>query len=147
MDDFQTRALKNLRERHESRITENAERIREHIGYLLERIKSGRADATGMYAADIATAAGRIVASVVALDTLKESAEIMATSETPATEPLIVPIPPHDHVWEVNGDDDYECYARPGDAELGNERWRRLPECADCARRYGRGALLEVPDA
>jgi len=112
-------ALKNLRDRHESRIAENAERIRDHIGYLLKRIESGRADATGMYAADIATAAGRIVSSVVALDTLKESAEIMAAGETPATEPLIVPIPPHDHEWEVNGDDDYACYARAGDAVCG----------------------------
>lgn len=51
--DTQARELKNLRDRHESRITENAERIREHIGYLLKRIGDGRADATGMYAADI----------------------------------------------------------------------------------------------
>jgi hypothetical protein len=25
----------------------------------------------------------------------------------------------HVHEWEVNGDDDYECYARPGDAVCG----------------------------
>ena len=83
MDDFQARAIKNIRERHESRIAENAERIREHIGYLLKRVESGRADATGLYAEDIEASARRILACVAALETLEETGKIMATSDEP----------------------------------------------------------------
>lgn len=81
MDDFQARALRNLRERHEKQIAENAERIREHIGYVIKRAESGHADATGLYAEDIEASARRILASVAALEALNESAAIMATPE------------------------------------------------------------------
>ena len=42
MDKFHERAIGNLRDRHETQITENAERIRDHIGYVLKRIEAGR---------------------------------------------------------------------------------------------------------
>jgi hypothetical protein len=80
VDDFQARALRNLHERHESQISENAERIRDHIGYVLKRIEAGRADATGMYAEDIAASVGRILRSVAALEALGEAAEISETA-------------------------------------------------------------------
>jgi hypothetical protein len=83
MDDFQTRAMKRLRGRHESRIAEQAGRIKEHIGYVLKRIEDGRADSTGLYAEDIAASARQILLSVVALETLNESDEILATGDEP----------------------------------------------------------------
>lgn len=83
MDDFQARAIGSLRARHESRIAEQAERIKEHIGYVLKRIEAGRASATGMYADDIAASARRILLSVVALETLSEAGEILATADEP----------------------------------------------------------------
>ena len=86
MDDFQTRATGNIRKRHESRITEQAERVREHIGYVLKRIEAGRADSVDMYAEDIAASIQRIQLSVAALETLKETTEIMATSDEPPKE-------------------------------------------------------------
>jgi hypothetical protein len=36
-----------------------------------------------------------------------------------------------------------EHIASPHHAELENERWWRMSECGECARRYGRGELLE----
>lgn len=84
MDDFQNRAIKNLRERHETQITENAERVRAHIGYVLKRIEGGRIDSVGLYAEDIAASMRRILASVAALEALRESTEILATSDEPA---------------------------------------------------------------
>jgi hypothetical protein len=86
MDDFHKRAIKNLRERHEAQITEEAERIRDHAGYVLKRIEVGRADSTGMYAADIAASARRIELHAAALETLKETMAILETSDEPAKE-------------------------------------------------------------
>ena len=86
MDKFCTRAIGNLRDRHETRILENAERVREHIGYVLKRIEAGRIDSVGLYAEDIAASIERIRLSVAALETLKEATEIMATSDEPAKE-------------------------------------------------------------
>jgi hypothetical protein len=83
MDAFHERMIGKLRARHESRIAENAERIRDHIGYVLKRIEAGRASATGMYADDIAASARRILLSVVALETLSEAGEILATADEP----------------------------------------------------------------
>ncbi|MFJ8815455.1 hypothetical protein [Amycolatopsis thermoflava] len=34
--------------------------------------------------------------------------------------------------------------ASPNDPDVGNEGWWRLNECADCARRCGRGDLIET---
>jgi len=53
-----------LQKRHESLIAEQAERIQEHAGYVMERIEAGRADSVGMYAEDIAASAQRIRLSV-----------------------------------------------------------------------------------
>jgi hypothetical protein len=80
MDDFQTRALKNLRERRESQIRENVERIRVHIGYVLQRMDAGRADSIGLYAEDIEACARRIVSRVAALETLTEAVGILETT-------------------------------------------------------------------
>jgi hypothetical protein len=85
MDSFRERALKSLRQRHETQVTENAERIREHIGYVLKRVESGHADTVGLYTEDIAASAQRIRISVAALETLKESAAILATSDETET--------------------------------------------------------------
>ena len=35
--------------------------------------------------------------------------------------------------------------ASPDHDDLGNTHWWRTSECADCARRYGRGALIDGP--
>lgn len=84
MDDFHARAIRNLRERHESQITENAERVREHIGYVMKRIEAGRIDSVGLYAEDIAASMRRILTSVAALEAIRESTEILATRDEPA---------------------------------------------------------------
>jgi hypothetical protein len=81
VDDFHARALKNLRERHESQIRENAERIREHIGYVLKRLDAGRADSVGLYAEDIEASVRRIVSRVAALEAITETAGIIETTE------------------------------------------------------------------
>lgn len=36
-----------------------------------------------------------------------------------------------------------EHVAAPQHGDLGNDHWWRLAECADCARRYDRGELLD----
>lgn len=79
MDDFQARALGNLSKRHEDKIRENAKRIQEHIGYALQRIDAGRADATGLYARDIAASAQEIVSRVAALEAIGEAVGILET--------------------------------------------------------------------
>jgi hypothetical protein len=81
MDDFQARALKNLRERHESQIRENAERIRQHIGYVLQRLDAGRSDAVSLYAEDIEASARRIVSRAAALEAITEALGILETTE------------------------------------------------------------------
>lgn len=43
------------------------------------------------------------------------------------------------------GDLYLEHVASPDHDDLGNTRWRRSPECEDCAERYGRGHLLVKP--
>ena len=84
MDDFHARALKNLRERHEGKIQENAQRIQEHIGYVLNRIESGRAETVGLYADDLAASVERIQSSVAALEALEEAVGILETRDKPA---------------------------------------------------------------
>ena len=73
---FEARVLRILRERHESQISENAGRIRDHIGYVLKRVEAGHADSTGMYAEDIAASVKRILRSVAALEAIKEACGI-----------------------------------------------------------------------
>lgn len=81
MDGFQARQIKNLRERHEVRILENALRVQEHIGYVLQRIEKGRTDSVGMYAEDIAASVERIRSSVASLEALREALAILATTD------------------------------------------------------------------
>jgi hypothetical protein len=35
----------------------------------------------------------------------------------------------------------------PGHPELGNTRWLRLPECAECGARYGRAPVKPAADS
>ena len=81
MDDFQARALGSLTKRHEDKIRENAERIREHTGYVLQRIDAGRADSVSLYARDIATSAQEIVSRVAALEAIGEAAGIFSSGD------------------------------------------------------------------
>lgn len=34
--------------------------------------------------------------------------------------------------------------ASPNHEDLGNDHWWPMNECCDCARRYGRGALVDA---
>jgi hypothetical protein len=81
MDAFQARALKNLRERHESQIRENAERIREHVGYVLQRLDAGRGDSVSLYAEDIEASARRIVTRAAALESITDVLGIVEATE------------------------------------------------------------------
>lgn len=47
--------------------------------------------------------------------------------------------------WIKTGDLYLEHVASPNHEDLGNTRWRRSPECAACATRYGRAHLLVKP--
>jgi hypothetical protein len=76
MDKLQERQLANLRKRHEDKIREAAERIQEHVGYVLARIEHGAAGSTGHYAAGIAADAHEIVTRLAALDGAAETAGI-----------------------------------------------------------------------
>jgi hypothetical protein len=66
-------AVRNLRARHASQIRENAERISEHIGYVLKRLDGGRPDSVGLYAEDIEASARRISKGVAALEAISEA--------------------------------------------------------------------------
>lgn len=79
---FQDRAVAGVRSRHESQIRENAERIREHAGYLIARLDKGRPDSVGLYAEDIAASARRIVTSVAALEVVTELSATYESAET-----------------------------------------------------------------
>jgi hypothetical protein len=72
-DSSQAAVIQNLRERHATQIRENAERISEHIGYLLKRLDAGRPDSVGLYAEDISSAARRISLGVAALEAIIEA--------------------------------------------------------------------------
>ena len=82
MDDFQARALKSLRERHESQIRESAERIRDHIEYVLAQLDAGRSDTVTLYAEGIEVCARRIVNRAASLKAIGEAAGILA--DTPS---------------------------------------------------------------
>jgi len=79
MDDFHARALNSLRARHESLIRDQAERIQQHIGYVIKRLDAGRSDSVGMYAEDIEASARRIVARVTALEAVADAVGILET--------------------------------------------------------------------
>lgn len=81
MDDFQARALGNLRKRHEDKIRENAEHIREHTGYLLARLEDGSAASASHHAAGIASDAREIVSRLAALEAIEETVGIVETTE------------------------------------------------------------------
>lgn len=84
MDKIQERQLANLRKRHEDKIREAAERIREHAGYVLARIERGSAGSVGHYAAGIAADAHEIVARIAALDGGAETAGVFDAYCEPA---------------------------------------------------------------
>jgi phage-related protein len=81
MDEFQQRALKNLRERHENKITKLAESIQEEIGYVLNRIGSGNAGSAGHYAQSIATDAEEIKVRLAALEALRDAVAIFEAAD------------------------------------------------------------------
>jgi hypothetical protein len=80
MDAWQERQITQLRDRNANALRENAERIREHVGYVLARIDGGHPEATGLYAQDIAASAERMRLAVAAIETLDETLGILATA-------------------------------------------------------------------
>ena len=81
MDDFHARALKSLRGRHENKIRQAAENVREIAGYVLRDLDAGR---TGLrYATDIATDAQDIVRRLAALEAMGEAVSILETTDEP----------------------------------------------------------------
>jgi hypothetical protein len=72
MDDFQKRMLTNLTRRHEDKIRQHAERIKEYTGYLLARLDDGNVAAGSHYAQDIASDGQEIVARFAALEAITE---------------------------------------------------------------------------
>jgi hypothetical protein len=85
MDDFQTRALKDLRDRHEGEIRRLATSIQEEIGYLIRDLDHQHAT-PGHYARRVATDAQEIVTRVAALEALGDAVGIFETSDEPAKE-------------------------------------------------------------
>ena len=81
MEEFQQRALKNLRARHENKITQLAESIQEEIGYVLNRIGGGNVSSAGHYAGSIATDAQDIVTRLAALEALGDAIGIFEAGE------------------------------------------------------------------
>lgn len=81
MDDFQARALGNLRKRHEDKIRQNAEQIQEYIGYLLARLDSGNVTSVSHQARGIASDAQEIVSRLAALEAVTEAAGILESTE------------------------------------------------------------------
>lgn len=84
MDAWQERQITQLRDRHVKALRENAERIREHVGYVLARIDGGHPESAGLYAQDIAAAAERMRLAVAAIETLDEALGILATADEAA---------------------------------------------------------------
>jgi hypothetical protein len=81
MDDWQTRALGNLRKRHEDKIRQDAERIQEYIGYVLARIDGGNVTSVTHHARGIASDAQEIVSRLAALEAIGETVGILGTRE------------------------------------------------------------------
>jgi len=86
MDDFQTRMIRNLKKRHEDQLRQNAERIQEHIGYVLQRLDNGQSTSVGHYARGIEADAHEIRARVSALTAIEEALGILDTdgSDSPS---------------------------------------------------------------
>jgi hypothetical protein len=84
-DKFHQRAITSLRERHEKQIREDAERIQEHIGYVLRRIGQDQTHSAGLYIADIAAAASRMGQHIAALEAIDEGLAILVTADEPET--------------------------------------------------------------
>lgn len=77
MDNFQARALGNLRRRHEDKIRQNAEHIQEYIGYVLTRLDAGNVTSVTHHAVGIASDAQEIVTRLAALEAIAEAAGIL----------------------------------------------------------------------
>ena len=85
VDELQKRQLAILRKQREDKIRWAAERIQQHIGWVLARIEHGSPESVGHYAAGIAADAHEIVAVIAALDGAAETAGIFdAYCEPPA---------------------------------------------------------------
>lgn len=67
--------LGTLRAQHAARILEDARRIQEFAGYVIDRLERGRPDATGMYLADIVAAGQRAMQSAATIDGLDALAD------------------------------------------------------------------------
>lgn len=80
MDDWQARAMQNLTKRHEDAVRENAERIQEHIGFMMTRLDTP-ALPVAHFAAGIAASAQEIVRRCAVLDALTEATDILAPKE------------------------------------------------------------------
>jgi hypothetical protein len=81
MDDFQARAIGNLKKRHEDKIRQNAEHIQEYIGYVLARLDSGNVTSVTHHAVGIASDAQEIVIRLAALEAIAEATGILETTE------------------------------------------------------------------
>lgn len=71
-DKFTERALNSICERHETAIRQNADRIQEHIGYVLKRLDGNHVSSVSHYANGIAADAREIVEHLAALESLAE---------------------------------------------------------------------------
>jgi len=83
VDDWQARAIQSVTKRHEEKVRQYAERIQEHIGYVLTRLDAGKAFSVGHYASGIASDAHEIVSRIAALEALGEATGILSTTENP----------------------------------------------------------------
>lgn len=81
---FEARATANLIKRHEDKIRENAARIQEHIGYVIDRVDGGHAASVELYARDVARGAQEILARVAALEAIKDLTGIQDSSPAPS---------------------------------------------------------------
>ena len=81
MDDFHRRALANARDRHEKQIRQSAERIAEHIGYVIARLDNGQVGSVGHYAAGIAADAHEIVTRLALLEGIGDAVGILETHD------------------------------------------------------------------
>jgi len=78
MDDFQARLIENLKKRHEGQIRKAAERIAEHIGYVLQRLDSGQPMSAEHYARSIEADAHEMRERIRALDAIEETLGVLA---------------------------------------------------------------------
>jgi hypothetical protein len=84
MDDFQKRMLDSLTGRHEDKIRQSAEHIREHAGYVLRDlgpVNAGKPRATSHYAAGMLGDALEMVSRFAALDAIVDVIGFMGSED------------------------------------------------------------------